>query len=196
MEIETKNIAIFASGRGSNAKAIIEYFRNDERVKIVLIVANDPLAGVLELSKENDIHSLIIDREMFYRTDKLDKELKKHNCDLIVLAGFLWLVPSRLLRKYPGQIINIHPALLPKYGGKGMYGMHVHKAVKDGGDDQSGITIHFVNENYDEGNQLFQASCMLDPKDKPEEIAAKVLKLEHYHFPRQIEKFLFGTIRL
>lgn len=185
-----KRIAIFASGRGSNAKAILDYFREDDQVEVVLIVSNDPEALVLDLAAEYQIDFLVIDRTCLKTGKLLDDRLVDHEIDLIVLAGFLWLIPVRLINRYPQRIINIHPALLPKYGGKGMYGHHVHQAVKNAGDEASGITIHYVNEHYDQGNHIFQASCHLDPWDTPADIGAKVLKLEHFHYPRIIQKLL------
>lgn len=186
-----KKLTIFASGRGSNAEAIIKYFKNDPRVETVLIVSNNPGAGVLQLAEEWDIESLVINRQQFRASKLLDERLLSLKVDLVVLAGFLWLIPERLLKLFPGKIVNIHPALLPKYGGKGMYGIHVHEAVKAAGDKESGITIHLIDEEYDKGKALFQAKTPINELDSPEQIASKVLKLEHYHYPRVIEKILF-----
>jgi len=185
-----KRIAIFASGGGSNARKIIEHFEENSEIDVALIVTNKRNAGVLNHAREFDIPILIIDRNFFYNSEEILQILKNEQIDLIVLAGFLWLIPSYLIQNYLDKIINIHPSLLPKYGGKGMYGINVHKAVKENHENESGITIHFVNENFDEGNHIFQASINLDENDSPEEIAKKVLTLEHKHFPLVIEKLL------
>ena len=183
-------IAIFASGRGSNAEKIIDYFSSNKTVNICLILTNRSKAKVLELAERNNIPTLITSRDDFYHSDKVTKSLAKYNTDLIVLAGFLWLIPDYLVKAYPNKIVNIHPALLPKYGGKGMYGMNVHKAVHNAGENETGITIHYVNEVYDEGEIIFQAACQLVDSDTPDLIASKVLALEHYHLPRVIEQLL------
>jgi len=185
-----KRIGIFASGRGSNTAAILNYFKDKDFVEVALILSNDKDAGVLDLAQEHAIRSYIVDRKSFYRSSSIEDLLKELSLDLIVLAGFLWLIPESLIKLYPQKIINIHPALLPKYGGKGMYGMNVHKAVKQAGEKQSGITIHFVNNAFDKGAHIFQATCELTERDSAEIIAVKVLKLEHYHFPRVIERIL------
>jgi phosphoribosylglycinamide formyltransferase-1 len=186
-----RKLVILASGRGSNARAIIDYFKSSDKVKTALVVSNKKDAGVLEMAEECGIETMVIDRELFYNTEILDRTLLQIDPDLIILAGFLWLVPERLLQKFPRKMLNIHPALLPKYGGKGMFGIHVHRAVKASGDEESGITIHFIDEEYDKGEAVFQARTKLDPNDSPEEIASRVLKLEHHHFPRVIERILF-----
>ncbi len=186
-----KNIAIFASGRGSNAKKIIEYFNNNEAIaRVSLIVSNKKEAPVLEMAREEDIDAVVLDRKTFYQTKKILQVLHNHKIDLIVLAGFLWLAPSYLVEAFAGRMINIHPALLPKFGGKGMYGMHVHKAVKEAGEKESGITIHYVNEAYDEGQVIFQARCSVNDSDSPQDIARKVQQLEHRHFAPEIAKLL------
>ena len=154
-----QNIAIFASGTGSNAKKIVEYFKGHEEIKVGLVVSNRATAPVLEMAKSNNIPTLIINRDQFYNTEDILEKFSIYHIDFIVLAGFLLLVPQYLTQKFHNRIINIHPALLPKYGGKGMYGMNVHKAVKAANEKESGITIHYVNEKYDEGKILFQASC-------------------------------------
>ena len=187
---EKTKIAIFASGRGSNAAAIIDFFKGHISVQVVLIVSNNAKAGVLDLGNEHDIETLVINRKYFYHSKSIDEKLLTLKVDLIVLAGFLWLIPERLIKLYPNRIINIHPALLPKYGGKGMYGHHVHESVKESGDKYSGITIHYVDENYDEGRHIFQKSCRISQLDSPEQIAEKVLKLEHHYFPRIIEEII------
>ncbi len=186
-----KKIAIFASGRGSNAAKIVDFFNHNQNVASVeLIVSNKKDALVLEMAKEKGIRYQIVNRQGFYQTKDLLNLLYKYEIDLIVLAGFLWLVPKYLIEAFQANIINIHPALLPKFGGKGMYGMNVHKAVKAAGEKESGITIHYVNEAYDEGNIIFQASCRLEKDDTPEDIALKVQQLEHVHFAPQIAKLL------
>jgi len=184
------HIAIFASGAGSNARKIIEYFENKGlRIKVSLIVCNVPNAGVLEIAKEKGIPSLIINKTDFTATGYVES-LQNADINFIVLAGFLWKVPEVLVRAYPKAIINIHPALLPKYGGKGMYGARVHEAVITAGEKQSGITIHWVNENYDEGAIIFQAKCSIDASDSADSLANKIHTLEHAHFAPTIEKLL------
>lgn len=187
---KTTKIAIFASGGGSNARKIIEYFKDSPVGEVALVVSNKRNAGVLDIAEGQGIPTHIMDRQGFYDSEVILDTLKQHEIDLVVLAGFLWLVPGYLVRAFPGKILNIHPALLPKYGGKGMYGHHVHEAVKAAGEPESGMTIHFVNEHYDEGDIIFQASCKLSPEDTSEEIAQKVLRLEHKHYPETIEKVI------
>ena len=182
-----RRLAIFASGTGSNAAKIISHFQGIEDIEVSLIVSNRPKAGVLTIAEQAGVPSMIIDRSFFYDSNQLVFELKQRSVDFIVLAGFLWLVPSYLIKAYPRKIVNIHPALLPKYGGKGMYGMHVHRAVKANNEKESGISIHFVNERFDEGAVIFQASCNIDPVDSPEVIREKVLTLEHKYFPPVVE---------
>ena len=184
------NIAIFASGTGTNARKIIEYFEENANIHVSLVVSNKATAPVLNLADEYGIEKMVISRKSFYETEELLQALRARNVTLIVLAGFLWLLPDHLVRAYDKRIINIHPALLPKYGGKGMYGLHVHRAVKAAGEAVSGITIHYVNEHYDEGGIIFQASCPLQPEDEPEDIARKVLQLEHRHFAPVVEKLV------
>ena len=184
------HIAIFASGAGSNARKIIEYFENKGlRIKVSLIVCNVPNAGVLEIAKEKGIPSLIINKSDFTATGYVES-LQNADINFIVLAGFLWKVPEVLVRVYPKAIINIHPALLPKYGGKGMYGARVHDAVIDAKEKESGITIHWVNEHYDEGAIIFQAKCSIDANDTADILANKIHALEHAHFAPTIEKLL------
>jgi len=185
-----KSLAIFASGRGSNAQNIIRYFRQSKSIRIRLIVSSHEKAGVLDIARNEGIPSLVLDKKEYYGSgESLVKSLTDYQIDGIVLAGFLWLVPTYLIENYPHAIINIHPALLPKYGGKGMYGMHVHEAVWKNKENHTGITIHEVNERYDEGKTLFQATCPLSPQDLPEEIARKVHELEYAHYPRVIEEY-------
>ena len=188
--MEAKKIAIFASGRGSNAAQIIKFYKERSDIQIVLIVASKASAKVLDLATENDIPSIILDKQTFTTSSSFLKELKDRDIDLIILAGFLWLLPSYLIDAYANRVINIHPALLPKYGGKGMYGHHVHEAVHTNKEKESGITIHLVNEQFDEGAHLFQASCSLNPNDNPSQIAAKVLTLEHAYFAQIIDLYL------
>jgi formyltetrahydrofolate-dependent phosphoribosylglycinamide formyltransferase len=184
------HIAIFASGAGSNARKIIEYFENKGlRIKVSLIVCNVPGAGVLDIAEEKGIPSLMINKSEFAANGYVES-LKNAGIDFIVLAGFLWKVPEVLVRAYPKAIINIHPALLPKYGGKGMYGARVHEAVIAAGEKESGITIHWVNEDYDEGAIIFQAKCSVDASDTPTSLANKIHALEHAHFATTIEKLL------
>lgn len=181
-------IAIFASGAGSNAEKIIAHLQNHASMEVSLIVCNKPGAGVLAIASANRIPTLLIEKERFFRGDAYLPELKSHNIGFVVLAGFLWKVPDALVAAYPNKIINIHPALLPKYGGKGMYGMHVHEAVIAAGEKESGITIHYVNEHFDEGAPIFQASCPIEPGDTPEQLAEKIHVLEHRHFPEVVER--------
>lgn len=185
-----KNIAIFASGSGTNAQRIVEYFAGKGTAEVSIILSNKPDAYVLERARKYGILSVVFNRDEFYKTDKILKTLQDLNVDLIVLAGFLWLVPVNLLKAYPNRIINIHPALLPKYGGKGMYGVNVHKAVIANGEKESGITIHYVNENYDEGNAIFQERCTIEPADTPESLASKIHSLEYKYFPVVLEQVL------
>jgi len=184
------HIAIFASGAGSNAKKIIEYFKADESVEVVLIVCNKPGAGVLNIAAEEKIPTLLIEKEQFFRGDHYVPVLKEYGVEFIILAGFLWKVPAGLINAYRNKIVNIHPALLPKYGGKGMYGQFVHQAVIDAHDMESGITIHFVDELYDHGNIIFQARCPVIETDTAESLAAKIHALEHAHFPEVISQLL------
>jgi phosphoribosylglycinamide formyltransferase-1 len=181
-----KSIAIFASGAGTNAQMIIHRFANHPFIKVKLIVCNKPEAGVLKVASENSIVSLIINKDRFYK-DGYAAELAAANIDFIVLAGFLLKVPPALLQAYPGRIINIHPALLPKYGGKGMYGVKVHEAVIAAGDAESGITIHYVDEHFDTGEQILQVKCEVEENDTAESLASKVHELEYQYFSNAIE---------
>jgi phosphoribosylglycinamide formyltransferase-1 len=188
--IMKKRIAIFASGSGSNAQKLMEHFKHSNEVEIALVLTNNPDAYVLQRADNFEIPSHIFDRHEFYQTDNITDLLKNLDIDLIVLAGFLWLIPKNLLQEYPGRIINIHPAILPKYGGKGMYGDYVHHAVLASGDAEGGITIHYVNENYDEGEYIYQAKYRIDKGDSLEMIKFKGQQLEHLHFPRIVEGIL------
>jgi phosphoribosylglycinamide formyltransferase-1 len=190
MSKSEKNIAILASGAGSNAQKILEYFSDRMDIAVRLIVSNKKEAGVLNIAKLASIDTFVVNRDSFYSTTDLLVELDKRNIDFIVLAGFLWLIPPYLIQHYPDRIINIHPALLPKYGGKGMYGHFVHEAVHLAKDTHSGITIHFVNEKYDEGSIVFQERCEILPSDQPEDIAKKVQVLEHSHYPTVIDQLV------
>jgi phosphoribosylglycinamide formyltransferase-1 len=185
-----KNIAIFASGNGSNAQNIAEYFASHEEIKVKLILCNKPDAFVIERAKNLGLDAVIFTRKDFYESDIILKILAKRQIDFIVLSGFLWFVPDYLIKEYPQKIINIHPALLPKHGGKGMYGDKVHQAVIQSGDSKTGITIHYVNEFYDDGEIIFQDSFDVQPDDTPSTIAEKVHALEYKHFPRVIEQVI------
>ena len=184
------NIAIFASGSGSNARKIMEHFKNHPSVKVALVVSNKKDAGVLDIAKEYGIDTLTVSKSTFYETDSILTSLSDYNISFIVLAGFLLLVPQYIIRRFNKKIVNIHPALLPKFGGKGMFGIHVHEAVKEAGEKETGITIHYCNEHYDEGNVIFQARCPVFPHDTPQDIAKRVLSLEHEHFAKVIEQVL------
>lgn len=185
-----QRIAIFASGTGSNARKIIEYFQNKPDITVELVLSNKAKAPVLHMAGEFGIDTHILNRKDFYETDHLLGKLQEYRIDFIVLAGFLWLIPGYLVRAFPKRMVNIHPALLPKYGGPGMYGRYVHQAVKKAADRESGMTIHYVNEAYDEGDIIFQARCRIRPEDDPETIAKKVLRLEHEHFAPVIEQLI------
>jgi formyltetrahydrofolate-dependent phosphoribosylglycinamide formyltransferase len=184
------SVAIFASGAGSNAQKVIDHFRGNKTVKIALIVCNRPGAGVLNIAEKEHIPVLLIEKEAFFRGNGYLDELKAVGIDFIVLAGFLWKVPATLTAAYPNRIVNIHPALLPRYGGKGMYGMHVHEAIIAAGEKESGITIHYVDNVYDNGDIIFQATCSIDPGDTPAILAEKVHQLEHAHYPRIVEQVI------
>ena len=185
-----KRIIIFASGSGSNAENIITYFQQRDSVSVVLVMTNNPHAKVLERCKRLKISALSFNKTAFRKQEIVHSLLKEINPDLIVLAGFLWKIPEYLVKAFPNKIINIHPALLPKYGGKGMYGMHVHEAVRANNETETGITIHYVNEHYDEGGIIFQAKCDVDKSDSAEDIAEKIHELEMEHFPKVIESIL------
>lgn len=185
-----KRIAIFASGSGSNAQKLMELYKKSPEVEIALVLTNNPDAYVLQRADNFEIPSHIFDKKEFYQTDSVIDMLKNLDIDLIVLAGFLWLIPKNLIAEYPGRIINIHPALLPKFGGKGMYGDHVHHAVMAAGETEGGITIHYVNENYDEGEYIYQARYKIDKDDNLEMIKFKGQQLEHQHYPRIIDSIV------
>jgi phosphoribosylglycinamide formyltransferase-1 len=185
-----KRIAIFASGSGSNAQKIMEHFKRSAEAEVVLILTNNAQAYVLQRADNFEIPSHIFTRHEFYETDDIIRMLKTLQVDLIVLAGFLWLVPQTLLAAFPNKIINLHPALLPKYGGKGMYGDNVHQAILDAGEEESGITIHFVNAQFDEGEIIHQSKFKIEPGDNLEMVKFKGQQLEHLHFPKVIENLL------
>lgn len=185
-----KRIAIFASGSGSNAQKIMEHFKKNSDAEVVLILTNNPQAYVLQRADNFEIPSHIFTRHEFYETNDVISLLKNLQVDLIVLAGFLWLVPQSLLSAFPNKIINLHPALLPKYGGKGMYGDNVHKAILAAGEEESGITIHFVNAEFDEGEIIHQSRFKIEPGDNLEMVKFKGQQLEHQHFPKVIEALL------
>jgi phosphoribosylglycinamide formyltransferase 1 len=182
------HLAIFASGSGTNAENIITYFQNKPQISVSCICTNRPDAFVIERAKKFDLPVLVFNRDEFYNSGKILDYMLNHNIDWIILAGFLWLFPTHLIERFPDRIINIHPALLPKFGGKGMYGNHVHQAVIDQRETVSGITIHIVNREYDRGRTIFQATCPVNQDDTAETLAARVHKLEYEHFPRIIER--------
>lgn len=187
-------MAIFASGAGSNAKKIIEYFTGSERIKVSLVVCNKPHAGVVDIAAAHGIPVLMIEKEQFFRGDAYVNYLQKAGVSFIVLAGFLWKIPEKLLRAFPECIINIHPALLPKYGGKGMYGSRVHEAVIAAKEQESGITIHYVDELYDHGAAIFQAFCPVLSNDTPAALAERIHNLEHEHYARVIEEVILKRL--
>lgn len=185
-----KRIVLFASGSGTNVENIVNYFQGRDDIAVEAVLTNKREAFVVDRCNKLNISALCFNRASFSGSDLILKHLKCTEPDLIVLAGFLWKMPPNIVRAFEGRIINIHPALLPKFGGKGMYGIHVHRAVKEEMEKESGITIHYVNEKYDDGNIIFQARVSLDPEDRPEDIAQKVQRLEYEHFPKIIEKLL------
>ena len=183
-----KRIAIFASGSGSNAENIITHFQKNRKAKVVLVLSNNPKALVLERANRLGVKSSVFNKHQLNDSKWAIENLK--NIDLIVLAGFLWKFPEHILEIYKNKVVNVHPSILPKYGGKGMYGMHVHNAVVNNKETESGITIHYVNEHYDEGAIIFQAKCTIDIEDTPTNLAAKIHKLEMKHFPEVIQQIL------
>lgn len=185
-----KRIAIFASGTGTNAEVLIRHFELHARAQVTLLVSNKADAGALNIAREHGVETMVVDREEFFSAHSISEKLKVRGIDLIVLAGFLWLIPPALIKAFQGKIVNIHPALLPKFGGKGMYGKHVHSAVLTAGEKESGITVHFVNEQFDEGEHIAQFTCAVEPGDTIETLAAKVQRLEHEHFAGAIERLL------
>ena len=184
-----KNLVLFASGSGSNAEKIIEHFKGSDQVQITHIYCNNPTAGIIQRAERLGVPCRVFDRES-YKNGTVLKEVQSLRTDWIILAGFLWLIPADFVKAFPQRIVNIHPALLPKFGGKGMYGHFVHEAVHAAGEKESGITIHFVNEHYDEGNIIFQAKCQIESSDGPKEIEHKVRALEIQHLPSVIASLL------
>lgn len=185
-----KRIAILASGSGSNAENITNYFKSNSDVEISIILSNNKDAFVLKRANKLNIPSQSFNRNDFYETDTIVDLLKSKQIDLVVLAGFLWLVPNSFIHTFPNAIVNIHPALLPNYGGKGMYGMNIHNAVINNKEKESGITIHLVNEKYDDGETILQAKCQIEENDTAEDLANKIHELEYEHFPRAVESYL------
>lgn len=184
-----KRIVIFASGSGTNAENIFKYFQSNKTAIVTHVLSNNEHAKVFDRCERLSIDASLFDKESFTKDDTVLNFLQVE-ADIIVLAGFLWRIPAKIVEAFPNKIINIHPALLPKYGGKGMYGMHVHKAVKENNESETGITIHYVNENYDEGAIIFQAKTSISSEDSPETIAQKVHELEYEHFPKVIEEVI------
>lgn len=187
-----KRIVIFASGSGSNAENLIKFFQNNDNAEVIQVLTNNPHAKVLDRAKNLNISALSFNRMAFSKTNHVLNILESHNPDLIILAGFLWKIPEPIIKAFPNKIINIHPALLPKFGGKGMYGMHVHEAVVSSKETETGITIHYVNENYDEGATIFQAKCEVLSSDSAENVAEKIHLLEMEHFPKVVNSLLFS----
>lgn len=185
-----KRIAIFASGNGSNAERLFKYFIGNADVEICLILTNNAKAGVIDRAKNLGVKSVVFNRQDFIENASVDNVLRSHKIDFIILAGFLWLIPDFMISNFPNKIVNIHPALLPKYGGKGMFGMKVHNAVIDAGEKKSGISIHYVNSKYDEGKIIFQTTVEIVKDETAESLAAKIHKLEYEHFPLIIEETL------
>jgi phosphoribosylglycinamide formyltransferase-1 len=186
-----KRIVVFASGSGTNAENIIKYFNHTKTAKVTKVLCNNERAKVFERCERLNVSSLLFDKNDFISSDFILNLLNKE-ADYIILAGFLWKIPAKIIEAFPDKIINIHPALLPKYGGKGMYGIHVHKAVKENNEIETGITIHYVNENYDEGAIIFQAKTNVSPEDSPEDIASKIHVLEQQYFPKVIEEVIIS----
>jgi phosphoribosylglycinamide formyltransferase 1 len=185
-----KNIIIFASGNGSNAQAIVDYFKKNELAKVVLIICNNPNAFVLQRAISANIPSATTNRKEFYQPESISKLVQQYRPDLIVLAGFLWMMPKEVIAQFPKQIINIHPALLPKFGGKGMYGINVHKAVIAAGERDSGITIHYVNEKYDEGEIIATYKCMIGENETAQSLQQKINQLEIRFYPKVIANLI------
>lgn len=185
-----QGITIFASGAGSNASRIIDYFRNSTLARVCLVICNKPGAGVISIAEKEGIPVLIIEKERFFKGDGYLPEIRQAGTNLIVLAGFLWKIPQALIDAYPRRIINIHPALLPKYGGRGMYGQYVHESVLNAGEMESGITIHYVDEHYDNGDIIFQTACPVLDTDSPESLANRIHQLEHLHYPLVIDDLI------
>jgi len=186
-------LAILASGSGTNAEAIMKYFQHHPSISVALLLSNNPNAFALERAKRFNVATRVFDKQQFREGDEVLRWLKEFEITHIVLAGFLWLLPENLIQSFSDKIINIHPSLLPKFGGKGMYGMKVHEAVKEAAEKESGITIHLVNAQYDDGKILHQSSCIISSEDSPKEIAAKVYELEYANYPRIIEEWVLAN---
>lgn len=187
-------LAVFASGSGTNAQKLYDYFKGHQLVEINCILSNKASAYVLERAKNMSLETLVFNRHQFYEEDFVLQYLAKREIDWIILAGFLWLIPEKLIQAYPNRIINIHPALLPKYGGKGMYGSKVHEAVIANKEKESGISIHYVNEKFDEGEIIFQAKCPVEPSDSSDDLARKIHSLEHAFFPAIVEQVILDSL--
>jgi len=185
-----KKLCVFASGAGSNAENLIRYFKERKTADVALVVTSRKDAGVVELAKGLGVEVLVCDRESFNNPSGLTQKLQEKEIEFIVLAGFLWLIPECMVKAFPGKIVNIHPALLPRYGGKGMFGMHVHEAVVKAGEKESGITIHYVNNRYDEGQILLQKKFSLEPEETPNSLALKIRSLEHQYLPPLVESLI------
>ncbi|WGD35918.1 phosphoribosylglycinamide formyltransferase [Olleya sp. YS] len=185
-----KRVVIFASGSGSNAENLIRFFQNSDNASVIQVLTNNPHAKVLDRCKKLKVSALSFNKTAFIETEDVLNVLKSSNPDLIVLAGFLWKFPENILKHFPNKVINVHPALLPKFGGKGMYGMHVHEAVVNQKETETGITIHYVNEHYDKGAIIFQAKCEVKSSDSAQDVAEKIHELEMEHFPKVVEKLL------
>ncbi|WP_396602489.1 phosphoribosylglycinamide formyltransferase [Algibacter sp. R77976] len=185
-----KRIVIFASGSGSNAENLIKFFHNSDNASVIQVLTNNPHAKVLERAKKLKVSALSFNKIALTQTSDVLNILKASNPDLIILAGFLWKFPEKILNEFPNKVINVHPALLPKFGGKGMYGMHVHEAVVENKETETGITIHYVNEHYDDGAIIFQAKCDVNNSDSAEDVANKIHKLEMKHFPKVVDEIL------
>ncbi len=189
-----KKIIILASGTGSNAEAILNYFKDNNQVKVSHIISNNPKAKVLQMAEKRNVENFYFNRKDLYESDKIYDFFKENNPDLIILAGFLWIIPEKIIRDFPDKIINIHPSLLPKYGGKGMYGNNVHHAVLANKEKETGITIHYVNEKYDEGKIIANFKTPLNPEEGLNALLMKIRKLEHENYPKVIEQLLFPEI--
>lgn len=189
--MENNRIAILASGSGSNAEAIIQFLKGDPDMRVSIVLTNNPTAGVLARCERLGVEARVFSRED-WKNGSVLKDLQARGITHIVLAGFLWLLPPTMVQAYPNRIVNIHPSLLPKFGGKGMYGHHVHEAVRKSGDTITGMTIHLVNEKFDDGKVLFQATCEVSPSDTPDDIARKVNKLELRHYPEVVRQWILS----
>ncbi|MGB2684235.1 MAG: phosphoribosylglycinamide formyltransferase [Olleya sp.] len=185
-----KRVVIFASGSGSNAENLIRFFQNRDNASVIQVLTNNPHAKVLDRCKKLKVSALSFNKTAFTETDDVLNILKSNTPDLIILAGFLWKFPEKILKNFPNKVINVHPALLPKFGGKGMYGMHVHQAVINNKETETGITIHYVNENYDEGAIIFQSKCEVLASDTAQDVADKIHELEMKHFPEVVDQLL------